>query len=163
MSDEDDDSDDESVILVDFEDTLKNLYGDEKYQDKPRITSDNPRYTPIIIDDDDEEHDAMVPTPWNNDKTTKHKRCRKGRVINPYTGKCIKRGGPTAIKLGLSPKKCSKPKILNPRSNYCVDRYGKVAKKMKQLPKICPKNMIINPTTNRCILKNGELARSLNL
>jgi len=87
--------------------------------------------------------------------TTKNLRCPSGKIINPETGRCVKKSGEigkrilsgnttkkVSVRKRASPKKCPSGKIRNPTTGRCIT---------PKKPKICADGKVINPKTGRCI------------
>lgn len=62
------------------------------------------------------------------------KDCPPGKIHNPKSGRCVRKSGKTAQKLGLArkpTKDClSKTKVLNPATGRCISATGKTAKQL---------------------------------
>jgi hypothetical protein len=94
--------------------------------------------------------------PLNIPHTIPEKKCPEGKILNPFTKRCINIKGSVAKKKNLIkptenvPKICPPGKTLNPITNRCV----KTANLQKNIPnkgpKICPPGKYLNPITNRC-------------
>lgn len=75
----------------------------------------------------------------------KTKKCPKGKIINPDTGRCVKKDGKLGKQI-LAAKKPAKP--------------GKKPAKPKS-EKDCPEGKIRNPATGRCVKKDGAVGKSI--
>jgi len=73
------------------------------------------------------------------------KNCSPDKIINPETGRCVKKDGKIGIKI-LS-------KIISKRDTRKVSDRKKV--------KNCSPDKIINPETGRCVKKNGKIGLNL--
>jgi hypothetical protein len=125
-------------------------------------------------DDNDTEYDkpakSIINDPPNKPldipNTIYEKKCPDGKILNPFTKRCIKIKGSLARKKHLvNPKKfipkiCPPGKTLNPLTNRCVKNSNlkKIANKKiyvnpddpNKKPKICPPGKYLNTITNRC-------------
>ena len=92
----------------------------------------------------------------------KHKKtCADGKVVNPKTGRCIKKPVSTKkqvkkpvkkpVKKSVEKpvkkqtKKCPPGKVVNPKTGRCVKKPTKKGKK------VCPPGKKLNIKTNRCV------------
>jgi tRNA A-37 threonylcarbamoyl transferase component Bud32 len=72
--------------------------------------------------------------------------CPKGKIMNPNTGRCVKKDGKIGKELLKSKSKRSK----------------KVSKsRRKSNIKVCPNGTIMNPKTGRCVKKDGKIGQEL--
>ena len=100
------------------------------------------------------------------------KQCKPEEILNPATGRCVKRTGRLGQKLlneqtpnrqPTHDKQCKPEEILNPATGRCVKRTGRLGQKLlneqtqsstpvspKKI-KPCKKGQIRSPKTNRCI------------
>ena len=91
-------------------------------------------------------------------KSSKGAKCPPGKIINPKTGRCVKKDGKLGKELLKNSKKSSKGRKQTPK---------KSSKGRKQTPKKsskgtkCPRGKIINPKTGRCVNKNGKIGKQL--
>jgi hypothetical protein len=84
-----------------------------------------------------------------------NKNCPPNKIINPKTGRCVKKDGKigmTIIESNRGKKKISSRKRSKPR---------KSTRKMNKKSSDCPSNKIINPKTGRCVKKDGKIGLSL--
>ena len=72
--------------------------------------------------------------------------CDEGKIINPKTGRCVKKDGKIGKDL-LKSKHKSNIKISKSRR--------------KSNKKICDEGKIINPKTGRCVKKDGKIGKDL--
>lgn len=85
---------------------------------------------------------------------TKTKKCASSHIINPKTGRCVLKTGPTGKKL-LAQKKKSKSPSRPPKSRVIADEDTMCGKKH------CTDIQICNPKTKRCVLKKGAIGKRL--
>ena len=78
--------------------------------------------------------------------------CPSEKIINPKTGRCIKKKEKKTSK-----KECPPGKIINPKTGRCIKK-----KEKKTSKKECPPGKIINPKTGRCIKKPKEKGISMD-
>lgn len=101
--------------------------------------------------------------PINIPSTIYEKKCPEGKILNPFTKRCIKIKGSLAKKRLLIkpkqvlPKICPPGKTLNPLTNRCVKnsnfkkiKYNNIPNNPNKKSKICPPGKYLNPLTNRC-------------
>lgn len=111
------------------------------------------------------------------------KNCPSEKILNPVTGRCVKKDsllGKKIVKGLIVPKKmlevkkgkdCPDGKVLNPMTGRCVNidsvlgkkimkEKKESTKKMDQKKK-CPDNKILNPKSGRCVKKDSALGKSI--
>lgn len=120
--------------------------------------------------EDEEDNEYIRPknkSPQKIPTTIFEKKCPPGKVLNPFTKRCIKIKGNIEKKIKLIKQKkikvtkikqCPPGKILNILTNRCIkiENANKIKKQNKRVPKvpkgpkICPPGSILNIKTNRC-------------
>jgi hypothetical protein len=92
------------------------------------------------------------------------KKCPAGKIINPATGRCVKKDGKIGKEL-MKAKKSKKPKKPKPREDFerVWPKPPKKSKKPKKpkSEKICSDDQILNPATGRCVKKDGKIGKQL--
>ena len=97
--------------------------------------------------------------------------CKNDEIINPATGRCVKKTGKIGRKLlGTDgPKPCKSYQIRNPETGRCVEKTGPIGKRLlrKNLPpklnKAFDPKYILNPETGRYVKRDGEIGQRLVL
>lgn len=92
--------------------------------------------------------------------------CRQDQILNPETGRCVKKTGAIGRKLlGLNqPKPCKNEEIRNPTTGRCVKRRGKIGRKLipqERIPKERDPRFIFNPETRRYVLRDGDVGKRI--
>jgi len=93
----------------------------------------------------------------------------KGKILNPATGRCVKRDGAIGKKLLAvqrhgaikSSSKCDKDKVLNPATGRCVKRDGAIGKKL--LANVTPVDPVGTPTKFLKIVEDCKKGETLNI
>jgi hypothetical protein len=75
-------------------------------------------------------------------------KCKSGYIINPTTGRCVKKSG----KIGMSLRAVGRAKRKSKRKSH----KRKSHKRKSPITK-CGKNKVLNPSTGRCVKKNGKI------
>jgi hypothetical protein len=90
----------------------------------------------------------------------KDKKCSKGEVENPLSGKCVSLKIINKIPeniLSRPEKICPEGKVINPKTGRCINMksmrklFKEVSPSKRELPTKCPEGKMINPKTGRCI------------
>jgi len=101
----------------------------------------------------------------------KIKSCPEGKVLNPKTGRCIKKENLEKQTKKTQPgvpgkpsiKECPEGKVLNPKTGRCIKKENLEKQTKKTQPgvpgkpsiKECPEGKVLNPKTGRCIKKEN--------
>ena len=75
-------------------------------------------------------------------------KCPEGKILNPKTGRCVKKDGKIGQELLKSRRKSSK-KVSNSTR--------------KSSKKVCDEGKIMNPKTGRCVKKDGKIGKEILL
>ncbi len=68
-------------------------------------------------------------------------KCKSSEIVNPITGRCVKRDGAIGKKiLENTNKKCKAGEIVNPTTGRCVKRDGAIGKKILESKKKSPRS-----------------------
>jgi serine/threonine protein kinase len=106
-----------------------------------------PRILSMIVQTDTEQAASKV------------KVCPAGKVLNPFTGRCVKAAQAVKAKTMKNPvvKTCPEGKVLNPVSGRCIKVKAKTMKNpvAVKVPvavvKTCPEGKVLNPVSGRCV------------
>ena len=87
-------------------------------------------------------------------------------IINPATGRCVKKTGKIGrmlIDSGIRPAPCKDDVIINPTTGRIVAKTGKIGQTLsrrgRQVP--CKEDEIRNPSTDRCVKRTGKIGQKI--
>jgi len=92
-------------------------------------------------------------------KVTK-KKCSKGKVLNPKSGRCINK--PKPKKKTSKKKTCEPGKILNPKTGRCIIDRGLDEDEVIDFKYRCKPGYIYNPRSKRCVNKEGPTGKKIS-
>ena len=87
-------------------------------------------------------------------KVTK-KKCSKGKILNPKTGRCINKPKKKTSKK----KTCDTGKILNPKTGRCIIDRKLDEDEVIDFKYRCKPGYIYNPQSKRCVNKEGPTVK----
>ena len=112
--------------------------------------------------------------------------CPPDKILNPATGRCVKRSGRIGKRLvdgqaasssrPNSPRRnrCRPDQIINPATGRCVKKTSRIGKRLVDgqaapssrpnsptRPRRCKPDQVLNPATGRCVKKTSRIGKRL--